>query len=302
MLLALAGVALLALLAACSSTTTTPTASTTPASDATGSTVADRPLVAVATPLVGALVRSVAGDQVAVRLLDPADAGPGALDGVDLVVQVDGGGSQPRGSAPGAADPLVLAPELNPIPLGGSELDPTSAAGAGATDPHVWLDPDRWTQAARLVAERLGALPGIDRAGLDANVAAFDAAVSRADETLQATFATVGDQRTALVSDLPALAYLTDRYGFDLVLADGAAALAAAARAERSPAVFVAPGQQAARSTELAAEVPTVAVVGLDLEGAGLAAALDGSAEQATVAYTDLLVTAGATLVAALAR
>ena len=298
MLLALVGVAFLALVPACS-TTTTP-APTTTAAGAAGSTLPDRPLVAVTTPLVGALVRSVAGDQVTVHLLDPAGADRGGLDGVDLVVQVDG--SEPGAPVTGTTDPLVLAPQLNPIPLGGSELDPGSGAGAAATDPHVWLDPDRWTQAARLVAEHLVELPGIDRTRIDTNLATFDAALSRADETLQATFATVGDPRPPLVSDLPALAYLTDRYGFDLVLADGAAALAAAAQAEGSPAVFVAADQQVAREAELATAAPEVAVVGLDLEGATAAAALDGGAEQATVAYTDLLVTAGATLVAALAR
>lgn len=298
MLLAL-GVALLALATACSATSA-PTASSGTEPGSQGSTLPDRPLVAVSTPLVGALVRSVAGDQVAVQLLDPGGH-RGGLDGVDLVVRVDGDGPLPGGPVTGTTDPLVLAPQLNPIPLGGSELDPTSGAGAAASDPHVWLDPDRWTQAARLVAERLADLPGTDRAELDANVAAFDAALSRADEMLQATFATVGDDRRTLVSELPALAYLADRYGFDLVLADGAGALASEARAAGAPSVFVAPDQQATRSVELAAEDPTVAVVGVDLEGTGLAAALDGSAEQATLAYRDLLATASATLVAALA-
>ena len=262
-----------------------------------GTVAAERPLVAVSTPLVGALVRSVAGDQVDVQLLGGVGVDP---DRAALIVRID---EEPTaaGSGDGSpADVLLLAPQLNPVPLGGSELDPSAAEGTTVTDPHVWLDPDRWTQAARLVTDRLGELPGIDAAALAANVAAFDEAASRADETLQASFASVPDDQRVLVSDLPALTYLADRYGFELVLAEGAEALAAAASAAGVGIVLVSPERQATLGAELAGADPGVAVVGIDLEGTELVDALDGSAEQATLAYSDLLITASATIVGAL--
>jgi len=260
-----------------------------------GTVTAERRVVAVSTPLVGALVRSVAGDQVDLALLGDAGVDP---DRADLVVRIDDDATADEGAST-PTDALLLAPQLNPVPLGGSELDP-AAEGTTATDPHVWLDPDRWTQAARLVADRLGELPGIDTAALAANVAAFDEAASRADETLQASFASVPDDQRVLVSDLPALTYLADRYGFELVLAEGAEALAAAASAAGVGIVLVSPERQATLGAELAGAVPGVAVVGIDLEGTELVDALDGSAEQATLAYSDLLITASATIVGAL--
>ena len=322
LLLAVLLVPVVLLVGACASSTTT---TTSPSTTEPAPTVPpDRPLVLASTPLVGALVRSVAGDQADVRVLLPAGADPATavaaqpakgLDGADLLVVIDDatyetGLDLESTEAPWSTIPvLALAPQLNPVPLGGSELDPGTGTGATATDPHVWLDPDRWTQAARLVAGELRGLERVDPDTVDENVAAFDDAVARTDETLQATFATVADDDRTLVTDLPALAYLADRYGFELVVAHGPAALAAAATDRGATVVLVAASRRDDIAADLATSAPGLDAVGLDLDGASTtttgtttpgtdAAAL---AAVGTTTYTELLTTTAATITAALA-
>lgn len=261
-------------------------------------------LVVASTPIVGALVQAVAGDQVDVRVLLPAPEPPdgsvvdpsAAIEGADLVVLIDpdheSGLTNVVASAGAASiDVLLLAPELGPIPLGTSQLGSSPSEPSAATVPHVWLDPDRWTQAARLVADRLGAaVPGIDEGVLQANVAAFDELLGRADETMQALVATLPDDRRVVVTDLAALVYVTDRYGFELVLASGADELGAAATANDVPAVFTSVDRHRATVDALASAAPTIAVVPLELDHVAT-----GDADGATgpmVSVTETLVAA----------
>jgi zinc/manganese transport system substrate-binding protein len=300
----LGAIALAMVATSCASPSNDTTAtSSTPGTAPTGSTPARPPVVVASTQLVGALVRSVAGDAVELRVLIDPGADPttatieddAVLDDADLIVVVDPStyelGLADRLEADGRLRPdvLALAPQLNPIPLGGRELEAGSTDDGGATDPHVWLDPDRWTQAARLVGDRLDSLDGVDPSAITANVAAFDESVSRTDETVQATFAIVPADRRALVSDLPALGYLADRYGFDLRLAGDPATLSATAASNGARAVFTAPSPASSLTPTFAGADPPVLVVGLDLDATAVdATALDLGG--ATAAYVELLV------------
>jgi zinc/manganese transport system substrate-binding protein len=293
------------LLAACSTTSTDSTPSTAPGTSP-GTVRTGPPLVVTSTALVGALVRSVAGDEVDVRVLaEPGDDptamtidDPGAaLADAELVVLVDAA-TYERGldGLARAADAqqvpvLALAPDLGPIPLGGSQLDAGATGTDGATDPYVWLDPDRWTQAARAVGDALVSLDGVDAAAVQGNVAAFDEAVAGADEDLQAAFATVPADRRALVTDLPGLGYLADRYGFELITAGDPAAVVAAATSRGAPAVFTAADRAKWMAEALGGSTP-VAIVALDLDGAALGPVPDDPVT-ATAAYVDLLVGTG---------
>lgn len=298
-------------LTACSSGSSTGASPSSAPDAAIAGSTPGRPVVVVSTPLVGALVRSVGGDQVDVRVALPAGADPAgtpddavatALDAADLLVVID-----PRtyetalaSLAADADDVLALAPQLNPIPLGGSELEPGSSDATGATDPHVWLDPDRWTQAARLVGAAIAELDGVDASAVERNVAAFDESLGRTDETVQATYAVVPEDRRVLVSDLPALGYLADRYGFDLLLASDPTALARAATGRGVTVVLTAPDRVDALASSLATIAPELHVVGLDLD----ATTLDGAPPDlatATAASIELLIGAADTIAAAVA-
>lgn len=261
------------------------------------------PLVQVSTPLVGALVRSIGGDQVDIEVLlpadiDPTDAGapvPGAVVGdADLVVVVDpatyetGLADLVRGAESTDVPVVVLAPQLGAIGIGGTPDARTPPTDPDAvTDPHVWLDTDRWTQAGRLVADALVTLDGVDEADVDANVDAFDSALSRADEEIQALVAAMAPESRTVVSDAHALAYLTDRYGLDLVIPTYLEGLLPAAT-ERGVSRIVTTEADPSVLEQLASVAePDLTVVRADVDGVGLAVGPDAGG--ATAAYTTLL-------------
>lgn len=305
-----AALAALLLLAGCSGSTTGAGGPTTDAPATTGTSApAGPPRVAVSTPLVGALVRSVGGSAVMIDLLLPPDADPttvtivdpaSAVDEADLVVLADDETFERNlagvvDAAEGASIPvLALAPQLNPIPFGGSELDSGSTDADGATDPHVWLDPDRWTQAARLVGDQLVAL-GVDPAVVQANVAAFDEAASATDERMQASFALVPEDRRIAGTDLGGLGYLADRHGIELVFATEPDALAAAVTARGITTVFTSPA-----GVDLPLGAATTATVYLlDLDASAVAGVPD-TPSASIEAWTTLLGQTTTTIVDAL--
>ena len=308
-------VAVLVLAVGCSgSTDDAGSASTTTPPGSTGTTEPPGPPTIVAsTPLVGALVRSVGGDEVELEVLVEPGADPtaasvddpeAALDGADLLVLVDdetfetGLADLIPAAEDGSVDVLELAPQLGPIPAGGSQLDPGSTGSDGGTAPQVWLDTDRWTQAARLVGDELVAL-GVDPAVVQGNIAAFDDAASAADEGLQASFAIVPEDRRVAGTDLGGLGYLGDRYGIELVFSSDPALLANAVVAGQLTTVFTSPDGVLTLAPGVQAVAPQAMVVELDLDATALDA-VPPTAEAATQAWFSLVGTTGTAIVAAL--
>ncbi len=208
-------------------------------SGATGLT-ATRPgpmRVIVTTGIVADLVRSVVADQPAGAVVveqvipnteDPATFAPAVdtaertVDGADLVVRVGLGyesalDTRLLAAARDGVRTLALAERLGPKPIA---TDPT------IRDPHVWLDPDRLTRGATVVADELARDPRVNEPALRRAAATFTTAMQRADERVQAALATVPDDRRTIVTDNPGLAYFTERYGFiaDVVPAQSDAA------------------------------------------------------------------------------
>jgi ABC-type Zn uptake system ZnuABC Zn-binding protein ZnuA len=266
--------------------------------------------VQVSTPLVGALVRSIGGDQVDIEVLlpagvdrlDPAGSAPSTtVDDADLVVVVDpatyelGLADLVAGAGERSIPVVELAPQLGALSIGQTVEQRTAPPEPGSgTDPHVWLDPDRWTQAARLVATALGSLDGVSATDLEAAVATFDDALARADEQLQATVASGPTTGRTVVSDTHALAYLADRYGFDLVLPDDFGGLVPAATTLGTGRLVTSEPEPTELESRAAAAVPPVEVIRVDVDGSGLAVAPDASG--ATAAYTNLLLAAATAL------
>ncbi len=108
---------------------------------------------------------------------------------------------------------LVLGPTLDPI-----ETD-------GASDPHVWMDPDRVAAAVPLIAEQLRDVQGLtgadgrplDGAGIDACADAYAADLSALGASLDEQFAGLAGPRRKLVTSHESLGYLADRFGFTVV-------------------------------------------------------------------------------------
>jgi zinc transport system substrate-binding protein len=169
----------------------------------------------------------VGGDLVAVRDLTPPGVEPHdlelapddleALVTADLVVYL-GGGFQPAvedgvNQADGmlldaleAAGPLLAAPE--------------GEAGEGlAADPHVWLDPKRYSLIVGAVESALADLMPEDRARLESNANAFRSELERLSEE----FATGLEQcqSRTIVTNHAAFGYLADAYDLTQVAISG---------------------------------------------------------------------------------
>ncbi len=240
------------------------------------------PRVVATTTVLGDVVREIVGDAGIVRVLmppgtDPHGFTPSAqqaelLRHADLVVA---NGLALEESLVG---PLQAAEQDGvPVLRLGEHLDPVSfadeqeaaggagvagddhadehAGGGGEPDPHVWMDPVRMAEGARLIAARLAA---VDTAGVRTDAAWQAAGAAYADRILAAhrriaaLLATVPGDDRLLVTNHDSLGYLARRYGLRVIgtvipgtstqaapSARGFARLVALIRATGAPAIFV---------------------------------------------------------------
>lgn len=257
--------------------------------------------VVATTSILGDLVGDVVGEHADVQVLvppgqDPHGFSPSArqaqdLRTADLVVanglQLEAGLLDVLAAAADDRVPVLrLAQHLDPIAPAGV-ADEHEAEGASATDhpdddhhtldPHVWFDPLRMADGARLVAARL------EQAGVgdDVDWAARGEQVASDLESLHDEVGTilepVRDPCRQLLTNHDSLGYFAARYDFEVVgsvtpgtssqadpSARDFAALADVLRATGVSAVFVGVGQSARLAEALATEVGgDVAVVEL---------------------------------------
>ena len=249
--------------------------------------------IVATTPIVGDLTSGVVGDLAEVEVVMPRGADPHAfepsareaaeLTDADLVVAIGLGlesGLDPvlDQLADDGVPVLELGPQLSPIPVStdapdhgdeeaGDDHDDDHELGL---DPHVWLDPDRMTSAAFLIADQVATVTGCDPDDLAANAAEVDADLRAADERVQALVADIPDERRVLVTNHASLGYFAERYGFEVVgtvvpggstVAEPSAAdvaeLAEVIEARGVPAIFVDATTSADLAEALAAEVGT---------------------------------------------
>ena len=274
----------------------------------------ERPTIVATTGILGDVTRGVVGDRADVEVLLPEGADPhgfepsardvARLQEADLVIANGLGleeGLEPvlDQLAPDGPPVLEVAPQLAPIPVAG---------GGDALDPHVWMDPDRMTTAAYLIADAVAGATGLDADALTAGAAAYDERLRAVDEQIQAELAVIPDDRRVLVTNHDSLGYFAERYGFEVVgtvipggstlaepSAGDLAALAELVAAEGVPAVFADSTVDTGLAETLADETGTdVAVVVLYTGSLGPA----GSGAET---YLDLLVTDARLVAAALA-
>ncbi len=173
-------------------------------SDATGETQ----VVAAFYPLAYA-AEQVGGDSVGVRNLTPAGSEPHdfelsagdarAVEDADLVVYL-GGGFQP------AVEQAVASRDGPSLDLLEGEVATDAAGEMREVDPHVWLDPVRYSRQARLIADALG--PGASSDALAARLAELDAAFQQGLASCE---------RRQIVTSHAAFGYLAKRYGLEQI-------------------------------------------------------------------------------------
>ncbi len=176
------------------------------------------PTVVVTTTIIGDVVRNVVGADATIEVLVPTGADPhdyqassrqvAGINRADLVV-ANGLGLEEalvdvlQAAKKDGANILEIAPLLGPIPLGSS------------LDPHVWLDPKRMADAARLIAEEMTRVD----ASIDwsSRAEAYAIELDITNREIESILEAVPRDSRNLVTDHDALGYFAAVYGFEVV-------------------------------------------------------------------------------------
>lgn len=189
------------------------------ACDAGGTDEPEGLRVVATTTVLGDLARQIARDDAHVSVVLPTGADPhdyqmssrqvADMHNADLVLanglQLEAGfGDVLEAAADDGVNIVELAPLLDPLPF-----------SEGGLDPHVWLDPVRMAEAARIIAAELAAIdPSIDWVGRADDYAAELMATDK--EIVEILSAVPVDARK-LITNHDALGYFAERYGFEVV-------------------------------------------------------------------------------------
>ncbi len=188
--------------------------------------------VIATTTILGDIAENVVGGDGTVEALmapgqDPHTFGLSARQAADLrdadLVVANGLGLEAAFTdvlieAERSGTPVIFVAELlDPIPRGGP-VDEDEHAEAGSLDPHVWLDPLRMAEAARLIARALEAVgDGGGATGWTERGQAYAASLEQLDVRVEAMLAAIPLDARKLVTNHDALGYFADRYRFDVV-------------------------------------------------------------------------------------
>ncbi len=110
-----------------------------------------------------------------------------------------------------AGKPVVLMAESLPRGRLRANADYPDAA-----DPHVWMDPTLWAEAAGAVAEALARLAPDGREGFADNLARFRARCARLDQYAQEAMGGIPANAKVLVTAHDAFSYFGARYGLEI--------------------------------------------------------------------------------------
>ena len=192
------------------------------------------PLVLATTPILGDLVRQVGGDAVDVEVLiplgaDPHDFEPSAAQAARLrkasLIVANGLGLEKNlktaldGARKDGVTVFEVGEQLDPLMIDENH-DAESAADShdhGTEDPHVWLDPERMSTAASLVAEQLATATGLEASGFQTRADAYRATALAAMAEANAILAVLPNDERKLITNHDALAYFAQRFNLDVI-------------------------------------------------------------------------------------
>ncbi len=202
---------------------------TTPTQAAPGAVRASKPLTLVASsPIVKDLVINlIAGIQdVSVTSLVPLGGDPHEFEPSPADVKTIGGASALIVAGAQYEDAwltklLANAGGKRPVieAAAGIPLNPIDKAFNAEfdNDPHVWMDPVRWQQAAANVAIGLAALDPAIAGAVNANAAAYLAKLKDLDAFVAAETGKLPAAQRVLVTTHDAMGYYAGRYGFKVI-------------------------------------------------------------------------------------
>jgi manganese/zinc/iron transport system substrate-binding protein len=182
----------------------------------------EMPRVVCTTPMVGDLVRSVAGDagiEVVVLVapgVDPHLWTPTRTEVVEILecdalflngLMLEGRAGEAFARVEQSGRPVVRVAET--LPKADLALDP---ANSSYFDPHVWMDPQLWAKTAPAVAEGLSKVLPAKRETFVANAGRFASDSAALDAEIRTAMGTVPFASRTLVTAHDAFGYFGRRY------------------------------------------------------------------------------------------
>lgn len=182
-----------------------------------------RPTIVVSTNILGDVVEELVGEQAQVVTLMKPNADPhsfeisaqqaATLRSADLLVSNGLGLEEGLQQHLDAADtvPAFVAGDAIEV------LDYSEGDAAGMPDSHFWTDPERMIDVVDAIEPVLGEIDGIDAEALHTTVEEYRAELEALDAEMTEAFATIPDERRALVTNHHVFGYLAERFDFDIV-------------------------------------------------------------------------------------
>lgn len=182
-----------------------------------------RPTIVVSTNILGDVVEELVGEQAQVVTLMKPNADPhsfeisaqqaATLRSADLLVSNGLGLEEGLQQHLDAADtvPAFVAGDAIEV------LDYSEGNAAGMPDSHFWTDPERMIDVVDAIEPVLAEIDGIDAEALDTTVEEYRAELEALDAEMAEAFATIPDERRALVTNHHVFGYLAERFDFDIV-------------------------------------------------------------------------------------
>lgn len=182
-----------------------------------------RPTIVVSTNILGDVVEELVGEQAQVVTLMKPNADPhsfeisaqqaATLRSADLLVSNGLGLEEGLQQHLDAADtvPAFVAGDAIEV------LDYSEGDAAGMPDSHFWTDPERMIDVVDAIEPVLAEIDGIDAEALDTTVEEYRAELEALDAQMAEAFATIPDERRALVTNHHVFGYLAERFDFDIV-------------------------------------------------------------------------------------
>ena len=210
-------IAVLVIAASCGSDGGTPRGGGRQPSDGAGGEVLT---VVATTTILGDVVSNLVGADARVDVLLPIGADPHdyrvSSRQIALILEADLVVANGLGFEEGILDVLEAAEADGANVFEVAELlDPVRLGeGGGAWDPHIWMDPRRMAEGARLIAAELAALDG--SVAWSERADSYSARLLEADEEITTILAVVPELDRKLVTNHAVFGYFATRYGFEI--------------------------------------------------------------------------------------
>jgi zinc transport system substrate-binding protein len=136
----------------------------------------------------------------------------GLQGAVDKAVESQGG-DRGLDVAPAAHLDLMFQPTV------GAPAQASGENAAGTTDPHFWLDPQRYSDVANVISARLSSVDPADQADYQTNAKAFEARLATLGEEFTTGLANC--KRRDIITSHAAFGYLARRFGMKQIAING---------------------------------------------------------------------------------